>query len=106
MRSLGLTLELRYKDPGGTESKLVQAQNVLEPTRNDDFSFASAVAAFALKLRNSEELHDFSFEQIISLAEESQENPSESRIEFVGLVRKAEDLVVQKQAIEPLDEMQ
>mgnify|MGYP003329769960 CR=1 FL=1 len=86
-----LTLDLRYKDPGGEESKLVQANNVVNPTDSKDFSFASAVAAFTLKLRGSEEVKDFSFDQIISLVG-NKEDLSESRKEFIDLVQKAQIL--------------
>ena len=88
-----VTLQLRYKEPGSETSQLVEASNVLNQANTEDFTFINAVTAYALKLRNSADLADFTFDQIIELAGGA-DNPSlnEQRKEFIGLVEKTKAL--------------
>ena len=60
---------------------------------SEDMRFASAVAGFALLLRDSEHRGSASFEQVIELARGARgEDPEGYRGEFVGLVETARDL--------------
>ncbi len=60
---------------------------------SDNFRFASAVADFAMLLRNSEYKGNSNFEQVISLTKGSIGNDAEGyRAEFLSLVKKASSL--------------
>ena len=63
-----ITLSVRYKEPDEDESKLLEypigGENYNENT-SDDFKFASAVAEFAMILRDSEYIADGSLKQIM-----------------------------------------
>jgi Ca-activated chloride channel family protein len=92
-----LTLKLRYKEPDGDKSKLIET-----PVKNDvvdygkasnDFKFASAVAGFGMLLRHSKYHGSATFDGMIELAESSLgRDVGGYRKEFVELVRKARDL--------------
>jgi Ca-activated chloride channel family protein len=86
-------LRIRYKLPGETVSKLIQAP-VLDSGINarggDSFNFAAAVAAFGQKLRGGTYLGDFSYDEIAELARQSRGNdPHGYRSEFMQLVSLA-----------------
>ena len=90
-----MTVRLRYKDPQGSTSRLLE-----EPVRDrsgsaasEDMRFASAVAAFALLLRDSEHRGQASYEQVLSLARGARgEDPQGYRGEFIGMVETARTL--------------
>jgi Ca-activated chloride channel family protein len=90
-----MTVRLRYKDPQGSTSRLLE-----EPVRDrsagvasEDMRFASAVAAFALLLRDSEHRGQASYEQVLSLARGARgDDPQGYRGEFVGMVETARTL--------------
>ncbi len=88
-----LTVQLRYKQPTGTTSRLLT-----HPVRSNgklgepagDFRFASAVAAFGLVLRDSEYRGTATLDQVIALARGSEgEDRDGERAEFVRLVDSA-----------------
>ena len=89
-----LTIKLRYKEPDGTESKLMTktvsiADNAWEET-DMDFQFAIATAAFGQWLRKSKYIGDFSNEDIIKLAREAKGwDKNGYRAEFLQLVELA-----------------
>ncbi len=91
-----LTVQLRYKEPTGTSSRLlshpVRARGKLsEPV--GDFRFASAVAAFGLVLRESEYRGTATLDQVLALARGSEgEDPDGERAEFVRLVESAKSV--------------
>jgi Ca-activated chloride channel homolog len=67
-------LKIRYKEPQGTESKLLEfpikkdsVQTSWDKT-SENFRFASAVAAFGQKLRENQNLQSFSYDDIKALA--------------------------------------
>ncbi len=67
--------------------------DVVMPFANssEDFRFTAAVAAFGLRLANSEHISDYSYRQIESVAVNALgTDPSGYRSEFTDLVRKAE----------------
>ena len=92
-----LTLKLRYKEPAGSESKLlqfpVQAAEKSFEKAEQSLRFAAAVAAFGMLLRNSEHMGDSTYEKVISIAERSSgEDRSGYRSEFVRMVKRAKAL--------------
>jgi Ca-activated chloride channel family protein len=89
-----LTVRVRYKAPSGSTSRLLTrplADRAAEP--GDDFRFASAVASFAMLLRDSEHRGSATFDRVIALARGAPgADPEGYRAEFVALVETARDL--------------
>lgn len=92
------TVKLRYKQPEGSESRLITSKvrsDAVVPFANStkDFRFTAAVAAFGLRLAGSEHLSDYSYRQIESVAVDALgTDPGGHRSEFTELVRKAESI--------------
>lgn len=90
-----LTVNLRYKDPVGSKSKLLSrplmiSDKRLEQTSND-FRFAGAVAWFGMVLKKSRYLPGTDYKQLLSLARNSRGNDDDGlRAEFIKLVETAE----------------
>lgn len=90
-----LTVKLRYKQPDGNSSKLLQksvidASNIFEGSSNN-FRFAAAVAEFGMLLRQSDFKQNASFAQVISLTEQSMGKDTEGyRSEFLKLVKSSQ----------------
>ena len=94
-----LHVKIRYKLPGDTESKLisqvVNKQQVLPDfnSASSDFKFATSVAAFAQKLKQSQYLGDMNYQDIVSIARANRgDDPFNYRGEFVNLVELASAL--------------
>jgi Ca-activated chloride channel family protein len=90
-----MTLRVRYKAPTGSRSRLFTRPLVDRggSRAGGDFRFASAVAAFAMLLRDSEHRGDAGFDQVIALARGARgEDPGGYRAEFVRLVETAKSL--------------
>jgi Ca-activated chloride channel homolog len=89
-----LTVRLRYKEPTGSKSRLLSTPVVDRGERSaDDLRFASAVAAFAMVLRNSEHKGNASYDLVLALARESRgEDPEGYRGEFISMVERARSL--------------
>ena len=92
-----LTLKLRYKQPDGKESKLIQRPlkgEVKEYGKaSGDFKFAASVAAFGMLLRESEHRGTATFDGVLELAVEAVGKDTNGyRREFLDLVRKAREL--------------
>jgi Ca-activated chloride channel family protein len=94
-----LQVKIRYKLPGKTESKLisqvVNKQQILPDfnSASSDFKFATSVAAFAQKLRQSQYLGDMNYQDIVSIARANRgDDPFNYRGEFVNLVELASAL--------------
>jgi Ca-activated chloride channel homolog len=92
-----LTLKLRYKDPDGTASKLIQfpvsdsGTNWTQASR--DFKFASAVAALGMILRDSPYKGNATLGSVLDLAEAGKgEDKQGYRAEFIELVRTVRGL--------------
>ena len=93
-----LTLKLRYKEPDGTISKLIQVPvsdrgtNWAQASR--DFKFASAVAALGMILRDSPYKGNATLGSVLDLAEAGKgEDKQGYRAEFIELVGTARGLV-------------
>jgi Ca-activated chloride channel family protein len=92
-----LTLKLRYKEPEGETSKLMEFPITDGGSTFDkasgDFKFTTAVAGFGMLLRNSPHKGDASFSSVLEWAEEGMgADASGYRQEFIDLVRKAKEL--------------
>jgi Ca-activated chloride channel family protein len=98
-----LTVKLRYKEPDGDESQLlshvvkVPASERLESSM--EYDFATAVAEFALLLRDSEHKERVSFESVLERARRCRGTDKDGdRAEFARLVALAETLALPPQA--------
>lgn len=92
-----MNIKLRYKQPDGDISKLLQhpvmdQKNTISEA-SDNLRFAAAVAQFGMMLRNSAYKGNSSFDKIKALAATALQNDSEGyRKEFIELVKKAQKL--------------
>ncbi len=89
-----LTMKIRYKEPDGDVSKLMDVAVVDRQTRltdaSDDYRFATAVAGFGMLLRDSPYKGSVTFDEVIRMAEASRGADAEGyRAEFIELVRRA-----------------
>jgi Ca-activated chloride channel family protein len=101
-----MTVKMRYKDPDGDKSKLLQ-KAVLDTTipftrTSVDFKFSAAIAEFGMLLRQSPYKQGATFDQVIANAVAGLGQDSEGyRTEFVRLVKSAKllakDLLVLEQ---------
>ena len=93
-----LTLKLRYKEPDGTTSKLIQVpvsdRGTSWAQASRDFKFASAVAALGMILRDSPYKGNSTLGSVLELAEAGKgEDKQGYRAEFIELVRAARGFV-------------
>ncbi len=92
-----LTVKLRYKEPNGTVSKLLE-ETLRDEGRNitqtsNDFRWAVAVAAYGMILRQSEYKGTATLEQVLALAKTAVGADKEGyRKEFIELVTKAANI--------------
>ena len=90
-----LTVKLRYKPNGSTTSTQIekavkQSQTKLEQT-STEFRFAASVAGFAMLLRESEHLGNFSWDDCLALAKQAKGRDEHGyRSEFTRLVEMAQ----------------
>ena len=91
------TLKLRYKEPDGDTSKLMEIpvpESDLAQSLTPDCSFAAAVAAFGMILRESPHKGDASIPLVLELANAGKgDDPNGYRTEFIQLVKVAESLL-------------
>jgi secreted protein with Ig-like and vWFA domain len=92
-----LTLKLRYKQPDGDTSRLLefalQERQERFGAASSDFRFAAAVAAFGMLLRHSPHSGDITLEGAGEIAAAALGNdPQGHRAEFLDLIRKASSL--------------
>ncbi|MEO7427133.1 MAG: VWA domain-containing protein [Fibrobacteria bacterium] len=92
-----LTVKFRYKQPNGSESKLLsrtlRAREGAWRDASENFRFAAAAAGFGLILRGSQYRGDLDFDKVASLARGSKGRDLEGhRAEFIGLVESARSL--------------
>ena len=92
-----MNIKLRYKDPAGEISKLIEHpvldQAIAIENTSDNFRFAAAVAQFGMLLRNSEFKEESSYENVLLLARKAKSRDEEGyRKEFIELVKKASAL--------------
>jgi Ca-activated chloride channel family protein len=92
-----LTIKLRYKQPDGDTSKLLEFPYTDEKNTyrraSGDFKFATAVTTFGLILRNSDYKGSSNLDAVLELAEEAKGADVQGyRAEFINLVKKAKAL--------------
>ncbi len=90
-----LTVKLRYKEPDGGKSKLLEqtVSNKIGRNTSDDFRFSAAVASLGMLLRNSEFMGNTNTDSILKLAKNAKGDDEEGyRSEFIQLVKTVEDL--------------
>ncbi len=90
-----LAVKLRYKNPGGKKSLLMEKSLTDKGGDNvsDDFRFASAVAMYGQLLRNSDFKGDATYRQVADIAKKCLSDDSEGyRSEFVRIVEAAGSL--------------
>jgi Ca-activated chloride channel homolog len=92
-----LTLRLRYKQPDGDTSQLMEFalrdSGRSFPQASDDARFAASVAAFGMLLRGSPHLGDAGYEEVLRWAEGGIGYDEDGfRSEFLELVRQAKQL--------------
>ena len=92
-----LTLKLRYKEPDGIESRLIEfplkERGKQFNSASKDFQFAAAVASFGMILRGSQHRGSSNASAVAEIAAGAiGEDPNGLRAEFVDLVRRAEKL--------------
>jgi Ca-activated chloride channel homolog len=90
-----LTVRLRYKEPTGLRSRLLSVPVVDrgDGRSSDDLRFASAVAAFAMVLRNSEYRGTSNYDLVLALARGARgEDENGYRQEFISMVERARSL--------------
>jgi Ca-activated chloride channel family protein len=92
-----LTLKLRYKQPDGDKSRLLEFPVTDNGRRfanaSTDFKFAAAVAEFGMLLRDSEFAGNSSYGAVLELAGEAKGTDAEGyRSEFLTLVKTAQRL--------------
>ena len=86
-----MTIKLRYKEPSGSESKLLVNELLDENSKlnetSDNFRWSAAVAAFGMLLKDSDYKGDFSYDGIIKLAKMAKgEDEHGYRVEFIRLM--------------------
>ncbi len=88
-----MTVKLRYKDPDGSTSKLIQrtvSEGAVGEEPEGDFQFASAVAEFGLLLRDSKFKGNASYDHVLKNSKKSLGSDEYGyRLEFINLVEKA-----------------
>jgi len=92
-----LTVRLRFKDPDGDKSRLVERTALDRGTSfahaSDDFRFASSVAELGLLLRDSQFKGNASFDHVIKTAEAAKgKDTSGYRAEFVELAKACKQI--------------
>lgn len=92
-----MTVKLRYKQPQGDVSKLIE-RPVMDSVRqvssaSNDFRWSAAVAAFGMILRDSPHRGDTTCATVLDMAQGAVANDASGyRAEFVELVKKAQSL--------------
>ncbi|HEX5444713.1 MAG TPA: YfbK domain-containing protein, partial [Pirellulales bacterium] len=91
------TIKLRYKEPAGDKSRLLEhvvaGQPRADAAVSGDFQFASAVAAFGMLLRGSAYRGEATYDMVLELAQPGLAHDANGyRSEFVRLVREAREL--------------
>jgi len=87
-----LTVKLRYKRPGESNSNLMVHTLTGNPLTLDrstnDFRWAASVAAFGMLLTDSQYINDWSYSEVAALAEGARGDDREGyRSEFINLVK-------------------
>jgi Ca-activated chloride channel homolog len=87
-----MTIKLRYKKPDEAISKLIVhplVDNQIDiASTSNNFRWSASVAGFGMLLRESEYIKDFSYEQVVALAQASKGEDREGyRTEFINMAK-------------------
>jgi len=87
-----MTIKFRYKKPNEDVSKLIVHPlidtNVALDKTSNNFKWSASVAAFGMRLRESEYIKNFSYDQIIQMAQQAKGEDKEGyRAEFINMVK-------------------
>jgi Ca-activated chloride channel family protein len=96
-----LTVKFRYKDPDGSESKLIVdvVKDGISENPSDNFRFSSAVAGFGMLLRDSEYKGEMTYGRVAGIAKNALAGDAEGyRHEFVRMVERAERLASEQRS--------
>jgi len=90
-----LTVKFRYKEPDGDTSKLLESvlrsADLTFDEATNNFKFATAVAAFAMKLRDSESVEGLDYSKIMEQARAAKGDDHEGyRAEFIKMIETAQ----------------
>jgi Ca-activated chloride channel homolog len=91
------TIKLRYKEPEGSESRLIERvvsdRRPPQAETSRDLNFAAAVAGFGMLLRQSPYRGTATYKSVLALAEQGLAGDAGGyRSEFVQLVRQAQEI--------------
>jgi Ca-activated chloride channel homolog len=92
-----LTVKIRYKQPDGMKSKLLEVplrwDDRNDVAQSENFRWSAAVAGFGMLLRQSEFKGNFTYDKVLRLAEGARGEDAEGyRVEFIRLVKSAKTL--------------
>jgi Ca-activated chloride channel homolog len=87
-----LTVKLRYKKPDGDVSKLISHElhdkKISLENSSDNLKWSASVAAFGMLLRESDYVRDFTYEQVVALAQSAKGKDEEGyRAEFISMAK-------------------
>lgn len=87
-----MTIKLRYKNPNEDVSKLIvhplKDNNIALAKTSDNFRWSASVAAFGMLLRESEYSKNYTYDDVVQLAQGARGNDKEGyRIEFINMVK-------------------
>jgi Ca-activated chloride channel family protein len=85
-----MTVKFRYKNPNEDVSKLIVHTLLDKETdkTSENFRWSASVAAFGMMLRESEYIKNFSYDDVLMLAQGSKGEDKEGyRIEFINMVK-------------------
>jgi Ca-activated chloride channel family protein len=87
-----MTIKLRYKKPDEEVSKLIvhplQDSNIPLAKTSDNFRWSASVAAFGMLLRDSEYVKNFTYDEVVQMAQRARGEDVEGyRVEFINMVK-------------------
>ncbi|HMG93922.1 MAG TPA: von Willebrand factor type A domain-containing protein [Chryseolinea sp.] len=87
-----MTIKLRYKRPDEEVSKLIvhplMDNNTPLAKTSENFRWSASVAAFGMLLRDSEYVKNFTYDEVVQMAQRSKGEDTEGyRVEFINMVK-------------------
>jgi Ca-activated chloride channel homolog len=87
-----MTIKLRYKKPDEDVSKLIvhplKDNNIALAKTSSNFRWSASVAAFGMLLRESEYCKNYTYDDVVQLAQDARDTDKDGyRIEFINMVK-------------------
>ena len=86
-----VTVKLRYKKPDADKSQLIVKtleSRAVQVQPSDNFRWSASVAAFGMLLRDSEYINNYSYDQLIRMAQSARgTDPEGYRTEFIAMTK-------------------